>query len=273
MQAYITLLCSDDYLKGVLVLNKSLQNVNSKYPLFCAILSTISSYTRDILIKNNIEIIEITDPLIPSEKIIKANKDANLENWSQSINKLKIFSFTKFEKLVYLDCDLMVLNNIDILFTKPHMAGVNTCRDIMPYLLWHGINSGLMVIEPKEDLTDKLFSVNLPYPDNTPICDQNFIENYYPTWYIMEGVRLEDRFHIQSVTLNEYEKIGYCIDLTDSDPFAIQTIHFTDSPKPWFLSPKERFILIHKVALQNSYTVNEAYKLYFELLKVIEDSL
>lgn len=271
MKAYITLLCSDLYLKGVLILNKSLINVNSKYPLYCAILNSVSESTKSILEKSNIKTIEITNTLTPSDSIIKANKDANLENWTSSINKLRLFSFTDFEKLVYLDADIMVLNNIDVLFSKPHMSGVNTCRAIMPYLLWHGINSGLMIIDPKERLCDDIFSVNLPYPKDTPICDQNYIENYYPTWYSTPDVRLPDKFHIQSIMLKKYEKLKYTIDFSNSNPLSINVIHFVENPKLWTLSSSQRLELLNSLALQNSITVLTAYSLYFDLLKEVEN--
>ena len=39
--AYVTLLSTNDYLDAVLVLNKSLQRVNSKYPLLVMVVNTI----------------------------------------------------------------------------------------------------------------------------------------------------------------------------------------------------------------------------------------
>ena len=39
--AYVTLLSTTDYLDAVLVLNKSLQKVNSKYPLLAMVVDTI----------------------------------------------------------------------------------------------------------------------------------------------------------------------------------------------------------------------------------------
>ena len=43
MDAYVTLLSTESYLEAVLVLNQSLRNVNSEYPLVCMVTDNLDT--------------------------------------------------------------------------------------------------------------------------------------------------------------------------------------------------------------------------------------
>lgn len=52
------------------------------------------------------------------EYIKKRNQKIN-QNWNKTFDKLKIFDLIEYDKLVYLDCDMMILANLDFLFEYP----------------------------------------------------------------------------------------------------------------------------------------------------------
>ncbi|KAE8809296.1 Glycogenin-1 [Hordeum vulgare] len=67
----------------------------------------------------------------------KAERDAYNE-WNY--NKFRLWQLTDYDKIIFIDADLLILRNIDFLFTMPKISG--TGNNATPF------NSGVMVIEP-----------------------------------------------------------------------------------------------------------------------------
>jgi len=68
--------------------------------------------------------------------------------WHDCWTKFHIFNLIQFDKIIFLDADLLILKNLDHLFDKPHMTAA---LDGEYFGLWEGwphFNSGCMVIEP-----------------------------------------------------------------------------------------------------------------------------
>jgi hypothetical protein len=76
--------------------------------------------------------------------------------WTHSFGKLAIFSLTGFDKLVYVDSDMLILRNLDKLFARPHMSAVVAGRSFPGDEHWRGLNSGLMVVKPQAGLYETL---------------------------------------------------------------------------------------------------------------------
>ena len=49
MDAYVTLLSTESFFEAVLVLNQSLKNVNSEYPLVCMVTNNLNGKITKIL--------------------------------------------------------------------------------------------------------------------------------------------------------------------------------------------------------------------------------
>ena len=114
--SYITLLSSIDYLEAVLVLNRSLKQVRSKYPFAVAIPQPlINKEIIEILEKEKIIIKQI--PWLEYNNITKKSLEGynNLHVFNTG-SKIEIFGLIEFDKLVYLDADSIVIKNIDKLF-------------------------------------------------------------------------------------------------------------------------------------------------------------
>lgn len=120
--AFITVLSTQNYLKGVIALFKSIENTNTKYPNFLVIINeNIDNKTKQILLENNIQIIK--KPTIQiSEKVKNKNISSNTSNWNYTFDKFYLFDKMDFDKLVYLDSDMYVNKNIDELFEKENMS-------------------------------------------------------------------------------------------------------------------------------------------------------
>jgi len=124
-KAFVSILTTDSYLPGILVLNDSLKSVGSKFPLDVLLTPNISSHVLDALNKNS-----IIHHVLPSEIHNPTNVSTD-HRWFPTYSKLAIFNQTQYQKIVYLDADMLVLRNIDELFEYPHMSAV-TDGGILP---------------------------------------------------------------------------------------------------------------------------------------------
>ena len=167
MKCYVCVLSSNDYLEGVLVLNENLKALKSRYKLLCLINDKINEKTKSILDFFQIEYI--------TNRNISLNY-ANYIRWTNAFDKLHVFSLSEYEKVVYLDCDMLILRNIDSLFLKEK----NTMASDEPYT--DGYNSAVMIVKP--NYTDYKELLNLISKYDQPnkiegIGDQNIINDYF----------------------------------------------------------------------------------------------
>ena len=151
MKTFLSVLSTNDYLPGALVINKCLQLVDSQYPFTILITPNISENSINILKKNNIQI-----KLIQNIYLKNFNNNTNI-HWYFTFSKLNIFSQVEFEKIVYLDLDMIVTENLDHLFNNRHFSAVNSGGFI--HKDWVDLNSGLIVFEPSLDIYNSLLNL------------------------------------------------------------------------------------------------------------------
>lgn len=93
-------------------------NVNYNKILVLSIMSLRKYYFDDILIisdKNNIKELQ---KLFKDDKIFYLDKNAS-STFNCTLNKTKVFEYNKifeYDKICYLDCDTLVINNLDKIF-------------------------------------------------------------------------------------------------------------------------------------------------------------
>ena len=132
-EAYATILHSADvYVCGAISAAKSIRMAGSTRDLVILVDETISGYHRSGLqaagwIVKTIQ--RIRNP--------KAEKDAYNE-WNYS--KFRLWQLTDYDKIIFIDADLLILRNIDILFSMPEISATGNDATLF--------NSGVMVIEP-----------------------------------------------------------------------------------------------------------------------------
>ncbi|KAJ7977839.1 Hexosyltransferase [Quillaja saponaria] len=114
-RAFVTFLAGNgDYVKGVVGLAKGLRKANSKYPLVVAILPDVPEEHRKILVSQNCIVREI-EPVQPPANQTQFAMAYYVINYS----KLRIWEFVEYSKMIYLDGDIQVFDNIDHLFDYP----------------------------------------------------------------------------------------------------------------------------------------------------------
>lgn len=220
MKAFITVLATDNYLFGVLVLYKSLIKSNSIYQLHVCVTENLSSFTLDVLNHFNIKTINVKRR--DSPKMPPFNK------WKATYTKLELFKLVQYSKIVYLDADMYVLHNIDHLFNKPHMSAVYAgCWAISDK---RNFNSGLLVLEPSLHDYNNLIHISETQGD---ICqgDQNVMQKYYTNWPSQKELHLDHSYNLFSSHV-PYTKNKYYFFNKSNKLNPIYVIHYI-CPKPW----------------------------------------
>ena len=167
MYSYVCVLSTNNYLEGVLVLNENLKQLKSQYPLLCLINKSITEETRRVLEHFNIQYKECLS-MFP-------NHMNDNTRWKYTFDKLNLFSLTEYKKIVYLDCDFLILENLDHLFEIDTFSMVSNFRQDLHC-------SALMVIKP--NLADYYGLVNM-YEEEVVktkminVGDQDVLNNYF----------------------------------------------------------------------------------------------
>ncbi|MBR6516428.1 MAG: hypothetical protein IKT40_06185 [Bacilli bacterium] len=236
-RAYACLLTTESYYKGALVLMHQLNKLKSNYSLICIINSNISSDIKIKLKKANIILKEIEQLEIP-DYIYTQNKEKGFPHWSYGYEKIYLHTLTDWDKIIYLDLDLLLLKNIDFLFDFDFpFAPFNFTSD--------NFCSGLLGIYPNLNdyiiLKEQLFNC---FKNGEYITDQQLLNKFYKNYINF----LDNSYNVYSSIFHLY---------MNEKEWVI--IHFNDIIKP--------FCDNHNIILNNKY-----YKIYYELIKEIEEN-
>jgi len=190
---------------------KSLRD-KTKYPLIAMTLE-ISDASRKRLNDLGVQLRDVKK--INSIKAGIGDNKQRLKDFTYTYTKLHVFSYAEYDKIIFLDSDLIVLKSIDHLFDEVQDSfAACACT---PY--WEDIfNSGVMVIKPdKATFKDLMAKKNsLPTYDGG---DQGFLNSYFRDWK-----KLDIKYNAGKRIYSEQRKKW---DQTDK-----HVIHFVGQ-KPW----------------------------------------
>lgn len=229
--SYITLLTDDSYIYGVILLQQSLKEVNSQYPLEVLVTPNVSKPILTILDQLQLSYI-IIEP-IKDDKIFEYNKKTNpnmARIWSLCLSKLKIFNLTQFDKLVFLDADIMIMKNIDHLFEYPHLTSALDGEYFNLWPDWDHFNSGILVIKPDQKEYDNLLNfisnqaLNEEWKEGECIADQEILNHYYSNWVNTPELHLNKYYdifapYIQEEQINDIDENCYFIHYVGRKPW------------------------------------------------------
>lgn len=195
--AYVTLLTNDDYFPGVVLLNETLKIVKAEYPLYVMITDDVPADTLKKLSKASINTIRI-DKIPTPENIFNHNMSIDPRQamiWKDVLSKYQVMNLTQFEKIILLDCDLMILKNVDHCFNMKDMTAAVDGEYTNLWPTWKHFNSGFMVIEPKKNRFEELIEFIKTFTDEKLnsivdymgkpylIADQEMLNLYNKDWY------------------------------------------------------------------------------------------
>lgn len=241
---------------GLLTLEYSLRKVNSKYHLIVLYTDTFEAEGHRALDQRGIYKQRI-EYLLPKSHKDYAQDVRFYDCWS----KLQPFSLTQFERVVQLDSDMVVLQNMDELMTLPMdnetavFAASHACV-CNPYRKPHypanwteencvytatkpfrdddtagpaasaglGIcNGGLQVVNPSKESYDRIVNAlqNPQMTDNYDFADQSLLSDVF-----------EGRWYPLSYKYNALKTLK-SIHSDIWDDHEVKNIHYILNPKPW----------------------------------------
>ncbi|ESQ29449.1 hypothetical protein EUTSA_v10023585mg [Eutrema salsugineum] len=237
-RAYVTFLAGNgDYVKGVVGLAKGLRKVKSAYPLVVAMLPDVPEEHRDILRSQGCVLREI-EPVYPPDNQVEFAMAYYVLNYS----KLRIWNFEEYSKMIYLDADIQVFENIDNLFDMPDgyfyavmdcfcektwshspQYSIGYCQQCPEKVTWPEnmesppplyFNAGMFVFEPSP-LTYESLLQTLEITPPSPFAEQDFLNMFFEKVYkpipLVNNLVLAMLWrHPENVELERVKVVHYC---------------------------------------------------------------
>ncbi|KAG8377620.1 hypothetical protein BUALT_Bualt08G0051900 [Buddleja alternifolia] len=211
-EAYATVLHSSEaYVCGAITLAQSLLQTRTRRELLLLLDTSISEPKRQALSRAG-----WTLRFIKRIRNPRAEKNSyNEYNYS----KFRLWQLTDYNKIIFIDADVIVLRNLDILFHFPQMSATGNDGSMF--------NSGIMVIQPSNctfrmlmNRTKEIVSYNGG--------DQGFLNEIFVWWH-----RLPRRVNfLKNFWSNYSTEASFKNHLFGSDPPELYSIHYLGL-KPW----------------------------------------
>ncbi|EPS61420.1 galactinol synthase, partial [Genlisea aurea] len=240
--AYVTFLAGNgDYVKGVVGLAKGLRKAKSAFPLVVAVLPDVPPEHRRVVAEQGCLLREI-QPVFPA---VFSNHDGNgrrrrrkspfeRDYFAVNFCKLRLWEFVEYDKMIYMDADIQVFDNIDHLFDSPAsaapFAGVVDClcelhgQSCSEKLQWPDqlgpkprfyFNGGLFIFHPDLQTYDQLMNT-LQITPLTPFAEQDFLNMFFrdeakpiPAMYNFLVAMLWR--HPELMELEKVKVVHYCV--------------------------------------------------------------
>lgn len=164
--AYVTLLTKDAYLPGVQALYRSMQVVGCRHPLIVMHTKGVSQAALDAVSSEGMTLYFTEQFAAEGVDHSEYKRSLYLECW----NKLRMWEMTEWDRLVYLDADMILLRCTDHLFHLPpgfYAVGDcyggrefeeerNSCCHFTPDATPQYFNAGFYVMTPSLDELEEM---------------------------------------------------------------------------------------------------------------------
>ncbi|PWA80456.1 plant glycogenin-like starch initiation protein 3 [Artemisia annua] len=249
-EAYATVLhSSETYVCGAIMLAQSLLKAGTNRDLILLIDTSISVEKRDALAAAGWII-----------RIIERIRNPRAEKYSYNeynYSKFRLWQLTDYDKIIFIDADIIVLRNLDPIFSFPQMSAVGNDNSIF--------NSGIMVIEPSNctfmhfmQQTNEIVSYNGG--------DQGFLNEIFVYWHRLPR-RVNFLKNFWSNTTVEYSMKNQ---LFGADPPKLYAIHYLGL-KPWVCY--RDYDCNWDIGDQRVYASDVAHRTWWKLHDTIDESL
>jgi len=258
-KVYITALTNERYIPGALALARSLHDTGTKYELAVMIPEDKKECLGSAL--QEYGVLDVPGTFILTKENIKLDEmdsivDQRYSYWRETFFKLQATECTEYDKVILLDCDMLVLKNIDHLFDAPDYSAVVCGKCVHPD--WLDLNSGLLVLTPSTELHNRLISCIKPTIENRKAAglqagDQDVFQYEYPDWRNHPELCLPEKYSVWWNIIDELcEKEKY-------RPKDFYVIHFLGNKKPWDYD-KKYYLKIAKLMIKQDKTKKLLYK-------------
>ncbi|EXX59162.1 uncharacterized protein OCT59_008252 [Rhizophagus irregularis] len=159
----------------------------------------------------------------PTNKLKEYIWDHYQDCWT----KLRVWDIEGYDRVVFLDADILVMKNIDHLMNmnlpKDFLGAVNACTCNSRKKQNYPKDCGLLVLTPSKQIFEDLSNFLYNHPDVDSLCfpDQDVLNKYFkgkwvPLPYIYNAIRV----------------LRTCHASTWEDK-AVRNVHYVMSGKPW----------------------------------------
>ena len=171
-EAFVTLICGGDaYVPGVEALGESLRATGTERARVVMVTEDVSPSARMLLEGQGWEIRPV-DP-IANPNVAQARL---FRRFGPVYTKLRVWTLTDLDKVVYMDADTLVLSNVDDLFDRPGLAAAPD------FFLPDHFNAGVLVVEPNQATFDRMMTA-LPVTHSYDGGDQGFLNTFLGDWW------------------------------------------------------------------------------------------
>lgn len=257
-KAYITLLSTNNYLYGCIGLMYSWKATNPKYPFYCIVTEDITEYNIQILEAIGYKIFR-ENRYIPTSYLEKLKKyeetgiyetpigesssDLQRNGWQHGWTKLHIFKYEQFDKLLYIDADSYIVQNLDDVFDRPAWSAVSEYD--ATWRGYHRFMSAFLLIKPNLDVYNEI----LQLAEDNPLIihpqtneyqlsnDYDLLNLYKNDWGKHPELSMPNYTYIDSFVLQTSE---FFYPFLISSLYKVKAIHLTGT-KPW-LQPVQEVI-------------------------------
>jgi glycogenin glucosyltransferase len=218
-EAYVTLVTNEAYVSGACVLAQSLRNSGTAKTLCCMVV-------EGALSEDSLAALRALFTCLSPVSLLDSGDAANLAllgrpELGPTFTKICLWQLTQFKKVVFLDADTLVLQNIDDLFGRPEFSA---CPDAG----WPDcFNSGVFVAVPSEATFHELlrFAANQGSFDGG---DQGLLNAFFSSWSTSAA---EHRIPFTyNLTINAAYSYAPAFARFQKD---VKVVHFIGAHKPW----------------------------------------
>ncbi|KAL7753503.1 glycogenin glucosyltransferase [Sorochytrium milnesiophthora] len=188
-----------------------------------SVIRRVLLHSADVSPRNLESLATVFDDLIRIDSLVYDLPTLALLNRPElnvSFTKLHVWRLTQFDKIVFLDADVLVLRNIDELFEYDELSAAPDCG-------WPNIfNSGVFVAQPSIDTFTSLLA-HLESRGSFDGGDQGLLNQYFSDWATTPSRHIPFTFNVTPTTVYSYAP-AYRYFRQD-----VRVLHFIGSDKPW----------------------------------------
>ena len=192
------------------------------------------------------------------------NQNNKMTHWNHTFFKLNVANLTQFDKVVFLDADMIVLKNLDHLFSYSSISATTGGKAAHPE--WTEFNSGIMVIEPAVALYNKLIDCIVPAIErktaqNLGYGDQDVFNQCFPDWNNHPELNFGEQYNVEHCFIDNYMKASNTNNFDD-----IYVLHFIGAQKIWNKNVIQLLRMFHGLIHDKKYYEIRACLLYLKYL-------
>ena len=275
--AYVSIVTSENYLVGLETMYLSLLQTGTTVPLYTLLPARLvrdNSETVKKLKDEGINIIEYDQSVVIPQTLVNNNNAQGDNRFNYTFDKLLIFGLTQFDKIVFLDSDIYILQNLDHLFEKPHMSAMIAGKSYPGNEDWVDLTSGIMTLVPEDGLVRKLEAAIPGVIEKKGACgDQDILQAYYSEWTKHPELDMGEKYGIMAGYADYYEKtLGYTYSGDVNDPKSVAIMHYAGEKKPWmqhwgFLSVLKQEIMLTLYGIKGQRNTQRVHLEYKRLIR------